>query len=110
MPSWLMSILRTAAQALGGYAFTWLAAHGLDVPVEAQSYIVQVLLVGAGIGAWTALVRFLETRKGDGMLALAARGLARLLMLGLSGRTPVYVAPGQNLRVLGSDGTVRVPR
>lgn len=100
MSSWLMSVLRTAAQTLGGYLFAYLATHGINIPVEAQSWIVQTLLVGAGVAVYTGAVRWLETRKGDGLFARGARALAKLLMFGLS-KQPVYVDPTQTVRVNG---------
>jgi hypothetical protein len=87
----LMSVLRTGAQALVGALVTWLAARGLSVPVETQTWIVEVLIVGGGITAYTAVVRWLETRTGTGLPARAGRGLARLLMLGLAAQ-PIYTS------------------
>jgi hypothetical protein len=100
MSSWLMSVLRTAAQSLGGYLFAYLATHGVNIPVEAQSWVVQTLLVGAGVAVYTAAVRWLETRKGDGLLARGARTVAKLLMFGLS-KQPVYAGPSQTVHVDG---------
>lgn len=93
MPAWLMSALRTGAQALVGLIVTYLASRGVDLPLEAQDWIVQVLLIGGGIAAYTAGVRWLETRQGDGVLAHAARALAHVLMLGTGAKQPVYVSP-----------------
>lgn len=85
-----ISVLRTGAQALVGFLVTWLAARGLDVPLAAQSWLIDTLIVGGGIAAYTAAVRWLETRRGTSPLARAARGLGRLLMLGT--RPPTYTA------------------
>jgi hypothetical protein len=101
MSSWLTSVLRTGAQALVGYLVTWLASHGVNVPVEQQDWLVQVLLVGGAITLYTAAVRWLETRKGDSAPAKLARLVAKLLMLGLSGKQPVYVDPAATVRVNG---------
>jgi len=92
----LTSILRTAAQALVGYLVTWLASHGINVPVDQQEWLVQVLLVGGGIAAYTALVRWLETRQGDSLRARLARAAAKVLMLGMT-KQPVYVDPGASV-------------
>ena len=97
MPSVLLSVLRTGAQALVGYVVTYLVSHGINVPIEAQNYVIEGVIVVAGIAAWTALVRWLETRKGEALFARGARALARLLMLGLGARTPIYVAKGQSV-------------
>ena len=91
MPVWILSALRTGAQALVGYAVAQLAARGVSVPLETQMWVVQVVLVGGGIAAWTAGVRWLETRQG-----VWPRRVARALMLGLA-TPPVYPRPGERL-------------
>src|SRR5678816_3829642 len=93
MPTWLMSALRTGAQALVGYLVTYLAARGVSLPIEAQDWVVQVVLIGGGIAAYTAAVRWLETRPGNGFWPRLARRIAALLMLGTSARQPVYMSP-----------------
>lgn len=95
MPAWLMSALRTGAQALVGLIVTYLASRGVDLPLAAQDWIVQVLLIGGGIAAYTAAVRWLETRAGDSLPARAARWVAHALMLGLGARQPVYMSPSE---------------
>ena len=100
MPAVLMSALRTGAQALVGWLVTWLAARGLAVPVDAQHWVVDAVLVAGGIAAWTAIVRWLETRTGDGAAARMARWVARVLMLGTGGTQPVY-APAEEVRRAG---------
>lgn len=108
MSSWLYSALRTAAQVVVGYAVTWLGARGIDVPLETQAWLVQVALVGGGIALYTAVVRWLEDRRGAGLPARAARAVARLLMLGL-GQRPLYASPAEDARVMvrGPDGAYR---
>ena len=96
MPDWLISALRTLVQAYAGSAALWLAAHGITLPSEATDWAVLVLVAGA-ITAWTAGVRWLEARQGDGFGARLARGLARLLMLGIVTK-PTYLAPGERAR------------
>lgn len=93
MPTWLMSALRTGAQALGALIVGWLASRGIGIPVEAQSWVVQVVLIGGGIALYTAGVRWLETRPGNGVPSRVARWVAHVLMLGTGARQPVYVAP-----------------
>lgn len=105
----LMKILRTGAQAFGGYVFTYLASHGVRVPVEAQSWVVQTILVAAGVAAYTAAQHWLANRQGDGLLARACRGVAKVMMFGMT-RQPVYVAGDERLRVLAADGSTRIPR
>ncbi len=89
MPAIALSALRTAAQVVVGYIVTYAAAHGLSVPVAAQDWLVQAIVAGVGIGAWTAGVRYLETRKGSGWWPVLARAAGKVLMFGLS-RQPVY--------------------
>ena len=102
----LRSVLRTAAQAVVGTLFTYLAAKGFDVPEAVQAWLRDFVLVGGGIAVYTAAVRLLETREGDSVLAKACRALARLLMLGLGGAKPVYLSAGQRAQVT-YDGVVR---
>jgi hypothetical protein len=85
-----LSIVRSAVQFLGGLIFTWLASHGLNIPVEQQATIAALVVTFVGTVGYTAAVRWLETRKGSSWPAVLARALAKLLMLGLTGRQPVY--------------------
>jgi len=92
MTNFVTSVLRTFAQVLVGYLITWFAARGLEVPEQVRDWALTAIVAG-GILGWTALVRFLETRKGTGAVATACRRIARVLMLGIGSR-PVYVPPG----------------
>lgn len=83
MSDFLKSALRELAQKGVGVVVLWLAAHGLPVPDEVSNWVV-LALIGGGVALWTIVVRFLETRNST-----FARGLARLLMLGI-GSKPVY--------------------
>lgn len=83
MKEFLTSILRDFAQKFVGIGALWLVAHGVDVPAAVTDWTV-LAIVSAGLLLWTAVVRFLETRD-----SAAARGLARVLMLGI-GTRPVY--------------------
>lgn len=92
MAAWIYAGLRTAAQALWGILVARLADAGIALPDWVQGWFTETLIVAGGIGAITAIIRWLETRKGDGIWARAARVVAKVVMLGLS-KQPVYVAP-----------------
>lgn len=83
MPEFVISIVRDFAQKGVGIVVLWLVAHGIDVPAAVTDWAI-LALVSAGLLLWTAVVRFLETRDNA-----VARGLARVLMLGI-GTKPVY--------------------
>lgn len=108
MPTILLNALRTGAKAIVGYAVTWLAARGIALPLEAQVWLVEFLIVGVGITAWAALVRWLETRTGTSLPARAARRLAGLLMFGLTGRQPVYAPRGAIVQEVTTRGSHRL--
>jgi hypothetical protein len=110
MSGLLYGALRAGVHTAIAAVVTWLATHGLNVPVEQQgAWEAAAILAVTGV-ITTTVVRLLESRNGDSVWAKAARGLARLLMLGLTGKQPVYVAPDQRVRVVGSDGVARPPR
>ena len=75
----IVPVLRTFAQVLLGYALTFAASHGLNIPLSAQAWFIQVVMVGGGVAAYTALVRWCETSKYR-----VLRGLGHVLMLGTS--------------------------
>lgn len=97
----LVNGARTAVQALWGIAVAHYAVlSNIPAPVAVE-FIMTVVVIG-----WTtAAIRWLETRTGDAFWPKLARWSARVIMLGLSGVQPVYVAPGTNVRVI--DGEVR---
>jgi hypothetical protein len=64
---------------------TWLAARGIGLDAEAGT-AAEELPYAIGVSAYAFGVHWLETRKGDGMFARAARGLARLLLFGAPAR------------------------
>lgn len=108
MTNFVTSVLRTLAQTVVGYLVTQLAARGLDVPEQVQTWAGGAIFAG-GILLWTLIVRWLETRKGTGAVATAARRLARILMLGIGAR-PVYVPDGGAVQgESGPAGTTSVP-
>jgi hypothetical protein len=72
---------RTTTQVVIGSVIAWLIARGFDISPEART-AVEAALFGVGVSVYAAVVHFLETVKGDGALAKAARGIAKLLMLG----------------------------
>lgn len=100
MTAFLYAAARTAVQAGWG----WLVAHFTILGVVPQDTAVNFVLTTVLIGGAAGLLRWLETRQGDGFWAKAARGVARVAMLGLSGKQPVYVAAGQNVQVVGPNG------
>ncbi len=97
LPAWLLSALRTAIQAGWG----WAVAHVYILAFIPEDAVVSWIMTVLVIGGATALLRWLESRKGDGLWSRLARGLARLLMLGLTGRQPVYASPDAVVRVDG---------
>lgn len=75
----LSSIIRTAVPVIAGVLLGWAAKIGLDLPGDAVTEIVTVVLTTA----YYAAARFIEQtwpRLGNGLLSL---GLVR--------RTPVYI-------------------
>lgn len=90
MPAWLMSAVRTAVQSWWGLLVAWGVRHGVDLPVDVPDWVIYAA-TAAAIGAWTAGVRWLETRRWR-----PARRLARWLMLGIR-RQPVYTTRPESL-------------
>lgn len=91
--AWLYSALRTFAQALWGLLVAYLAKKGITLPDFMQGWFVDVVILSTVIGAGTAGIRWLETRKGDSLGARLARRIAAVIMLGLSAKQPVYAPP-----------------
>lgn len=90
MPAWLMSALRTAVQSAWGLLAAWALRRGVDLPVEVPGWVLAVATAGV-VGAWTAGVRWLETRRSR-----VARLLARCAMLGII-RQPVYTTHPESM-------------
>lgn len=106
MRAWLYGTLRTLAQSGASLIVAYLATRGLSLPNGAAGWIADVVIFGGAIFLGTALLKWLETRQGDGFLAKLARGVARIVMLGLTGAAPVYAVtttpPGTpNVRPVG---------
>lgn len=91
-PAWFVSVARTGAQVVMALIVGKLASMGVPVPEAAQNWIINVFVVALAVTAWTALVRWLETRTGNTRWAIFARLAGRLLMLGIKAQ-PVYHAP-----------------
>jgi len=89
MSALLYSLLRVATQLGGGAVFAWLAAQSIDVKTGDNGTLVSTLATAGLMFAWITVARFLESRKGDGVMASAARALGAVMTLGLT-RQPVY--------------------
>lgn len=88
--------LRSAVQ------FGWVWLVGVvpvlgGVPASRAEWLVDTIAGAIMAGVFVAGVRWLETRKGDSLGARVARRVGALLMLGLSGKQPVY-APADAAR------------
>ena len=105
MAAWLYGALRTGAQSLWGILVAQAASRGVTLPDWMQNWFVETLVVAGGIAAVTAGVRWLETRKGDGLGARSARWVARVIMLGLSGKQPVYTSPSTDSKPVAVEMT-----
>jgi len=110
MQDWIISALRQLALKLVGGAAIWLtawfAAHGLDIPIPpAVVNGTVVAIVAGGLLVWTVIVRWLESRPGNGLPARAARRLARWLMLGIAVK-PVYLGPGDRAQADSQTGAI----
>ncbi len=96
MSDFLKSALRELVQKGVGIVAVWLVAHGVDVPAAVSDWAILALVAG-GVTLWTIAIRFLETRD-----SAFARGLARLLMLGIASK-PTYVPPTpESAKLLGA--------
>ena len=97
MPNTLKAGLTVAAHALVVLVIAAALKHGIVVP-DSFATAAQDFLVSAAVAGYVWLGHWLGQRKGTGLLAVAARGLAFLMGLGT---TPVqlstrrYVADGR---------------
>lgn len=107
----LYGAFRSAIHAAWALLVSLLATHGLVLSAAQSSAWEAALLVGIMGIITTVVIKFLESRKGDGLVATLARGLARLLMFGLTGRQPVYVPAGTTAVTAQRDGVAieRIP-
>lgn len=97
MSAFLYAAARTAVQAGWG----WLVAHFAVLGMVPADTAINFILTTIVIGGAAALLRWLETRKGDGFWPRAARWIAKVAMLGLSSKQPVYVDPAAVVDVDG---------
>ncbi|OKI47244.1 hypothetical protein [Micromonospora sp. CB01531] len=104
----LLGYLAARLLVIGAPVATWLHdTFGLEVT---EPQIAAALGIILGFAIYEA-GRWLERRAGEGRPSKVARFVGRLLLsLGLSTGQPVYALPGQRVRVLGSDGSMRPPR
>ncbi|MFG2054757.1 hypothetical protein ACGFI9_12070 [Micromonospora sp. NPDC048930] len=105
---YLLGYLAARVLVIGAPVAAWLhETFGLEVT---EPQIAAALGVILGYGIYEA-GRWLERRAGASGPAQLARFVGRLLLsLGLSTGQPVYARPGERVRVLGSDGSMRPPR
>lgn len=103
LAGWLTGAVRTGLQVVWGYAAAWLIVHHIPVPSDVPP-AVQVAVLAAIAGAAAGVIQWLERRSGDGLLARAARGVAKLLMLFLRPaaypavvKSPTSVEPVRNV-------------
>ncbi len=91
MSDYLKSMLRNAVQLGWGAVAVWLVHHNMPLSNNVSNWVVDggVSLV---ILATMALIRWLEERKGTGVVSVYARAIGRVLMLGI-GYTPSYPEP-----------------
>lgn len=89
MNAQLMAALRTGAQLLVSWLVTHVAVFAL-LPQSAQGWLSEGIVTAVVLAVWVYLVRWLETRTGDGAGARLARTVAAILMLGASRYQPTY--------------------
>lgn len=96
MNAQLMAAIRTGAQLLVSWLVTHVAVFAL-LPESARGWLAEGLVTAVVLAVWVYLVRWLETRTGDGAGPRLARAVAAILMLGASGYQPTY-APADPAR------------
>jgi hypothetical protein len=104
----LLGYLAARLLVIGAPVADWLRdTTGLEAT---EPQVAAALGIVLGYGVYEA-GRWLERRTGTGQAAQLARGLGRLVLsLGLPTGQPVYAMPGQRVRVLREDGSMRPPR
>lgn len=107
MSNFATSLMRSIAQVIVGFVVTWFAARGLDIPENVENWLLGALVAG-GILLWTALVRWLETRQGNGQFPVLARRLAGILMLGTGVNQPAYVPMATQIEAVNDEMGTRV--
>ena len=81
--------LRTGMQALWGGFAGWLVTLGVTIPAAWADFIIDTVLVAGTITLVARIIRWMESRPGDGWFDGACRTVAKWLMAGLA-RPPVY--------------------
>jgi predicted Na+-dependent transporter len=93
VPAWLLASLRTAAQFVVTSVVAWLTTRGIVVPEALQGWFAETVLFAGAIAGITAGLHWLETRQGNDVWSRLFRAVAKVAMLGLSGKRPVYLTP-----------------
>lgn len=83
---------RTAAQAVFALLLAWLANRGLHIDPH-WSGLAEIALIGAGAGVWAGVTHWLQSQTGPAWWAVAARTVARILLLGAT-NPPTYTPTG----------------
>lgn len=95
MSDYAKSLVRDLAQKAVGMLFVWLGIHVLAVPRSVKDAVANwavLALTSLLLFAWTALVRWLETRPGTTSMDGYLRAAGKILMLGAKG-LPFYPEP-----------------
>jgi len=87
MPAHLRTALSAGVHALVVWLVSVAVAHGIDIPAHWSAWL-QTAILAALVAGYTWLTHWLSTRKGDGGWPRAARGVAKLLTLGLGALGP----------------------
>lgn len=91
MSDFIKSMLRNGVQVGWGAIAVWLVHHNVPISDNVSNWVVTTG-VAVVIFLVMALIRWLEERPGTSRLAVYARALARILMLGIA-YTPSYPTP-----------------
>jgi hypothetical protein len=81
MPAWAMSAVRTGIQWLVPAVLSVAAGWHIELPAGADGAL-RAVLIAAAVAAWTAGVRWLETRPTTTQWGRMCRAVGRGLMLG----------------------------
>lgn len=100
--AWVYAGLRAGVQGIYGLILNWpvLGTLGLILPEtlpEAVALPIVTVVGAAVIGTVVSLIRWAETRTGDGFGATLARTVAKYVMLGLGKYQPVFAQTDPSL-------------